>query len=100
MDWSGAGAGSRRFRVAASDASHLLVFVGLVGSCSVVLFRCLLVLAVDFGEEDFRAYERCSLTPRWSQRRLPLEFMDGLSYTTIIKLAEPLARRRGSALDR
>ena len=37
---------------------------------------------------------------RWSQRRLPLEFMDGLSYTTIIELAEPVARRRGSALDR
>jgi len=36
-------------------------------------------------------------TPRWSQRRLPLEFMDGLSYTTVIELAEPLARRRGSA---
>ena len=34
------------------------------------------------------------LTPRWSQRRLPLEFMDGLSYTTVIELAEPLARRR------
>ncbi len=34
------------------------------------------------------------------QRRLPLEFMDGLSYTTIIEFAEPLARRRGSALDR
>jgi hypothetical protein len=42
----------------------------------------------------------CSLTPRWSQRRLPLEFMDGLSYTTIIEIAEPPARRRGSALDR
>src|SRR5882757_9177494 len=41
-----------------------------------------------------------SLTPRWSQRRLPLEFMDGFSYKTIIELAEPLARRRGSALDR
>jgi hypothetical protein len=26
--------------------------------------------------------------------------MDGLSYTTIIEIAEPLARRRGSALDR
>jgi hypothetical protein len=26
--------------------------------------------------------------------------MDGLSYTTIIEPAEPLARRRGSALDR
>ena len=36
-------------------------------------------------------------TPRWSQRRLLLEFMDGLSYTTIIEFAEPLARRRGSA---
>ena len=43
---------------------------------------------------------RRGLTPRWSQRRLPLEFMDGLSYTTIIEFAEPLARRRGSALDR
>jgi len=44
--------------------------------------------------------ERSGLTPRWSQRRLPLEFMDGLSYTTIIEFAEPVARRRGSALDR
>jgi hypothetical protein len=26
--------------------------------------------------------------------------MDGLSYTTVIEFAEPLARRRGSALDR
>jgi len=42
----------------------------------------------------------CRLTSRWSQRRLPLEFMDGLSYTTIVVFAEPLARRRGSALDR
>lgn len=44
--------------------------------------------------------------PRWS--RLPLEFMDGLSYTRTIELGEPLARlsrrsfgakgdRRGSA---
>ena len=51
------------------------------------------------------------LTPRWNQRRLPLppslgsyggtsEFMDGLSYTTVIEPADPLARRRGSALDR
>jgi hypothetical protein len=43
---------------------------------------------------------KCRLTSRWSQRRLPLEFMDGLSYTTAIELAEPLAGRRGSALDR
>jgi hypothetical protein len=42
----------------------------------------------------------CCLTPRWSQRRLPLEFMDGLSYTTIIEFVEPFARRRGSALGR
>jgi hypothetical protein len=34
------------------------------------------------------------------KRRLPLEFMDDLSYTTIIEFAEPLAGRRGSALDR
>jgi mannose/fructose/N-acetylgalactosamine-specific phosphotransferase system component IIC len=40
------------------------------------------------------------LTLRWSQRRLPLEFMDGLSYTTIIEIAEPLAGRRGSAFGR
>jgi len=40
------------------------------------------------------------LTLRWSQRRLRLEFMDGLGYTTIIEIAKPLARRRGSALDR
>ena len=45
-------------------------------------------------------FVRRGLTTRWSQRRLPLEFMDGFSYKTIIELAEPLARRRGSALDR
>jgi hypothetical protein len=52
---------------------------------------------------DFRGklcQEPQRLTPRWSQRRLRLEFMNGLSYTTIIEPAEPLARRRGSALDR
>ena len=45
-------------------------------------------------------FVRHGLTLRWSQRRLRLEFMDGLSYTTIIELAEPLACRRGSAWDR
>ena len=40
------------------------------------------------------------LTPRWERTPLRLEFMDDLSYTTIIEPAEPLARRRGSALDR
>jgi hypothetical protein len=35
----------------------------------------------------------------YSQRRLPLEFMDGLGYTTVIEPAEPLARRRGSGLE-
>ena len=40
------------------------------------------------------------LTPRWSQRRLPLEFMDEVGNIKIIELAEPLAGRRGSALDR
>ena len=53
-----------------------------------------------FFSPRFDQREIWVLTPRWSQRRLPLEFMDGLSYTTIIELAEPLARRRGSALDR
>ena len=46
---------------------------------------------------DFCRFTRRGLTPRWSQRRLPLEFMDGLSYTTIIEFAEPPAGRRGSA---
>ena len=45
------------------------------------------------------------LTQRWSQQSLQmatmlLEFMNGLSYTTIIELAEPLAGRRGSVLSR
>jgi hypothetical protein len=35
----------------------------------------------------------------WNQCRLPLEFMDGSGYTTMIELAGPLARRCGSALD-
>ena len=47
-----------------------------------------------------KAAQACGLKARWSQRRLPLEFMDGLNYTTIIEPAEPLARRRGSALGR
>ena len=41
-----------------------------------------------------------TMTPRWSQRRLPLELMNGLGYTTIVEFEEPLARRRGSALER
>ena len=53
-----------------------------------------------FVEEAFSMSFTSRLTPRWSQRRLPLEFVDGLSYTTVIEPAEPLARRRGSALDR
>jgi hypothetical protein len=32
------------------------------------------------------------------QKALPLEFMNGSSYTKVIEFAEPLARRRGSAL--
>ena len=44
--------------------------------------------------------ENATLKKRVGQRRLPLEFMDGLGYTTIIEFAEPPARRRGSALDR
>jgi hypothetical protein len=53
-------------------------------------------------EESFSHSLRCTFDTgsRWSQRRRPLEFMDGLSYTTIIEFAEPLAGRRGSALDR
>ena len=57
--------------------------------------RCYRFLSVAKLEDACRG-----LTLRWSQRRLPLEFMAGLSYTTIIELAEPLAGRRGSALDR
>ena len=43
---------------------------------------------------------RRPLTPRRSQRRLRLELMDGLGYTTVLELAEPLASQRGSAWDR
>jgi hypothetical protein len=39
------------------------------------------------------------LTQRWSQRRLPLEFMDELDFTLICEFAKPPAGRRGSALD-
>jgi hypothetical protein len=55
------------------------------------------------GQNDVnRALCKCpmSQTIHWSQRRLPIKFMDGLDYTTIIEFAEPLAGRRGSALDR
>ncbi len=38
--------------------------------------------------------------PRWSQRRLPLEFMDDLDFILIFEFAEPPAGRRGSALAR
>jgi len=66
--------------------------------------RCYLAFSASCQAHEVRSsqcrHEAVGLTPRWSQRRLPLEFMDGLSYTTIIELAEPLARRRGSALDR
>jgi len=62
-------------------------------------------LAGEAGGDSHSRVPDCALgggrlTPRWSQRRPPLEFMDGLSYTTVIEIAEPLARRRGSALDR
>lgn len=40
------------------------------------------------------------LIPRWSQRRLPLEFMDGFGFILILEFCEAAARRRGSALDR
>jgi len=41
-----------------------------------------------------------SQTPRWSQRRLPLEFMNDFGFTLIFELRELAAGRRGSALDR
>ena len=62
-------------------------------------FMCGIIFGC-FGFAVLAEVGNVSLTPRWSQRRLPLEFMDGLSYTTIIEFAEPPARRRGSALDR
>jgi len=70
-------------------------FVSTPEPSDVVLIGCgFLTVAL------FRRIRPCCLTPRWSQRRLPLEFMDGLGYTMVIEPAEPLARRRGSALDR
>ena len=44
--------------------------------------------------------DNCAKRMNDLQQRLPLEFMDDLSYKTVIEFAEPLARRRGSALDR
>ena len=41
-----------------------------------------------------------SLTPRWSQRRLPLEFSRGAFTGHLQCLREVAAGRRGSALDR
>jgi hypothetical protein len=70
---------------------------GLVMCCSCGITVRIAAFAVVYESEVGRL---CGLTPRWSQRRLPLEFMDGLRYTTIIELAVPPARRRGSALDR
>jgi hypothetical protein len=46
------------------------------------------------------AGERIGLWAVEAHGQLRLEFMGGLSYTTIIELAELLAHRRGSALDR
>jgi len=48
-----------------------------------------------------KVYMECRLASRWGgQRRLSLVFIDGLSYTTIIELAEPAAGGRGTVLDR
>ena len=67
------------------------LWLGVFGIAFVVFLPAAFSCCFVFGRR---------LTLRWSQRRLRLEFMDGLSYTTIIEFAEPLARRRGSALDR
>ena len=57
----------------------------------------------QFAGQFVRAESRCFHGKRqatksnaWSQRRLPVEFMDDLSHTTIIRPAEPFACRRGS----
>jgi hypothetical protein len=75
---------------------------------AVIVFFAFVIAILGFIQERFVARGHhawrfiCAdsatsgLTPRWSQRRLRLEFMDGLGYTTIIEPAEPLARRRGS----
>jgi len=78
------------------DLVHYLPYLGVA---DLHLILCAVYHTSDSQSTGVRR-EAVSLTPRWSQRRLPLEFMDGLSYTTIIEIAEPLARRRGSALDR
>ena len=91
----------RRLR---SPRSAGMTVTSLVGGTSSVSFHWLepfgIWLSAGVCLEQLDKIVSGSLTPRWSQRRLPLEFMDGLSYTTIIEPAEPLARRRGSALDR
>jgi hypothetical protein len=66
---------------------------------------------LNFPFSHFQLYQFCScdtsgsighhrLTPRWSQRRLPLEFKNGLDYTTIIELAGHSPVGGGSALFR
>jgi hypothetical protein len=50
------------------------------------------------------AWEDCrlasSLTPRWSQRALPLEFMDDLVFILVFEFWKLAHNARGSALDR
>ena len=106
--WSFSLAGRRCFQLVGSGTFAFGGSVRLVGSecssspisssCWFPYLRILCLASVPKRKDSL--LKASSLTPRWSQRRLPLEFMDGLSYKTVIEPAEPLARRRGSALDR
>jgi hypothetical protein len=76
----------------------IMDFQGSQKPCVALHFMCGFIFRRD-GIFALAEVGSVSLTQHWSQRRLRLEFMDGLSYTTIIELAESLACRRGSALD-
>jgi hypothetical protein len=74
-------------------------FAGSILFCVLFYFYCGIVCL-----ERVTAYlsHRFKHPPNTTLEPTPtaLELMDGLSYTTVIGLAEPLALRRGSALDR
>ena len=81
-----------------------LWFLGLapwraVASCSVLRRSRYLGVCSGLLSGVLQEDGRC-VTPRSTHRRPPIDFMNGLEYTTIIEPADPLACRRGSALDR
>jgi hypothetical protein len=56
VDWGSAGVEFKGCRIATTYISHSLVFVALVGVCSIVRFRHLLVLAVATESTDWKDF--------------------------------------------